>query len=180
MPEVQNPYAPPKSSLEPEGVRGFWRDGKILVLRMGSLLPNRCVKCNAPAEEPIKQRKVYWHHPVIYLVLFLNVLIYILVALVARKNAKINPGLCANHRKRRYLAIGLGWTGIILGALFAVVGGINDIPAFLLFGIVFLLGSSIAGLIFARIVFPKKIDKEFVFLKGCGNDFLDSLPDFKA
>jgi dolichol kinase len=107
-------------------------------------------------------------------------LIYILVALVARKNAKINPGLCANHRKRRYLAIGLGWTGIILGALFAVVGGINDIPAFLLFGIVFLLGSSIAGLIFARIVFPKKIDKEFVFLKGCGNDFLDSLPDFKA
>jgi hypothetical protein len=33
-------------------------------------------------------------------------------------------------------------------------------------------------MIFSRIVYPKRIDKEYVRLKGCGAEFLDSLPHF--
>ena len=29
-----------------------WRDGELLVMRNGATAPKRCVKCNAPAQEP--------------------------------------------------------------------------------------------------------------------------------
>src|SRR4051812_6755642 len=29
-----------------------WRDGKLLVMMKGGIAPKRCVKCNAPGQEP--------------------------------------------------------------------------------------------------------------------------------
>jgi hypothetical protein len=49
-----------------------------------------------------------------------------------------------------------------------------------LLGVLLTLGSVIGGLIFARIVHAKKIDKSYVRLKGCGIAFLDSLPPFSG
>jgi hypothetical protein len=39
-----------------------------------------------------------------------------------------------------------------------------------------MLGSIVTGMIMARIVYARKIDKSYVWLKGCGSEFLDSLP----
>jgi hypothetical protein len=50
-----NPYAPPKSleleeSFLVEHANAAWRDGKFLRVRTDAVLPDRCLKCNAPAE----------------------------------------------------------------------------------------------------------------------------------
>jgi hypothetical protein len=95
MTEEFNPCAPPSSSVEfvPEG--GAWRDGEVVVLDRKGLLPPRCVKCNEPAEEPVRTSKVYWHHPAIYLMVLLN----ILILLPACRSAPSDPATDALLKK---------------------------------------------------------------------------------
>jgi hypothetical protein len=169
-----NPYAPPRAGLEVQPAGGCWREGKALVMRAGSALPHRCVKCNEPAAQPIKARWVYWHHPGWYLLILVNVLVYVLVALVVRKRSKIAPGLCSRHRRRRRVFMAIGWGGFFLGLAFFFPGPLETAagPAI---GMLIIFAAILAGMSGARIVYPSRITKEEVRLKGCGAEFLDSL-----
>jgi hypothetical protein len=178
MPDPMNPFAPPKASLDPISLEGYWRDGKVLVLRPGCSLPPRCVKCNAPAEMPMKSRKVYWHPPWLYSLVVLAIPIYLIVALITRKQAKVAPGLCALHRKRYWQGIGVGWGGLLLGILLIVASAALDDCFLAVLGALLCFGAIVAGIILSRILLPVGIDKDFVRLKGCGQAFLDSLPEF--
>ena len=180
MTDFQNPYEAPKASLIPEGDGGVWRSGGALVTRPGSSLPPRCVKCNAPSMEPAKDRRVYWHHPALYLlIIFPGLLIYAIVALIVRKSALVNPALCAEHRQKRNLGLAIGWVGSLLGLVLMVAGpAAYDSCGLGVAGLLLFLGAIIAAMFMARIVYPERIDKDFVRLKGCGDAFLGSLPEF--
>ncbi len=39
-----------------------------------------------------------------------------------------------------------------------------------------LFASALTGMVLSRVVTARKIDKDYVWLKGCGPEFLDSLP----
>jgi hypothetical protein len=184
----RNPYAPSRASLtapssQPTASRSdgvtAWRNQKILVMIPDTPLPPRCVKCNAPADEPTKIRKVYWHHPAIYLVILINIVIYAIVAAIVRRRARVAAGLCAAHKKRRRMAILITWTSFIAGVgLLAWAAGdsTGNAGVFAAAAVAALLGSILAGVIAARVVYAQRIDKSFVWLKGCGAEFLDSLP----
>ena len=177
MSDSLNPYAPPTASLEP--VReGVWRDGKSVVLRPGSPLPPRCFKCNAPVETPAKKRKVYWHHPALYLLVLVNILIYAIVALIVRKKAEVDPALCPAHAKRRWMANAGGWIGVAVGIALAILGGSQENCGVMGLGAVVFLAAIVAAIILARVVYPERITTDFVRLRGGGRDFLDSLPEF--
>jgi hypothetical protein len=184
----RNPYAPSPASLAarpllPEGSRSdgvtAWRDQKILVMIPNTALPPRCVKCNAPAHEPTKLRKVYWHHPAIYLLILLNIIIYGIVAAIVRKRARVAAGLCAMHKKRRSLVVKLAWSGCFSG-IALLMYGFRDTTSnggvFAAAGMIAVLGSILAGIIGTRSVYAQKIEKSLLWLKGCGGEFLDSLP----
>jgi hypothetical protein len=47
---------------------------------------------------------------------------------------------------------------------------------FAIAGLLVLLVSILVGINMARIVYAQKIEKSHVWLKGCGAEFLDSLP----
>ena len=186
--DERNPYAPTPASLErgttsnQVHVTGVWRDGNVLVMQPGAPLPNRCVKCNESAEPPTGERKLYWHHPGIYALIIINMLIYIIVALVVRKSAIVSPGLCLEHQKRRRNAIIVAWLGVLLGfALFyaAAVTTSDNSAQLSLGGLLLLLAGIIWGIVFGRIVHAKRIDTAYVRLKGCGTQFLESLPPFQ-
>ncbi len=186
--EEPNPYAPSRASLSqpaqaPQAATAasIWRDADQLVALPGAELPPRCVKCNEAAVAPTRERKLYWHHPTLYLLILLNMLIYIVVALIVRKKAIVAPGLCSEHKKRRRIALTGVWAGFLGGLALLVMsmsdsvanGGILVLVATLLW-----IATAIGGVLFARIVYPKRIDKSYVRLKGCGAPFLDSLPEF--
>lgn len=173
-----NPFAPPKASLSPASPEGIWRDGRILVLTPGSALPPRCIKCNAPALQPQKPRKVYWHQPWIYLLILLNVLIYLIVALIVRKQAVVAPGLCPNHRRRHWIGIAVGWSSLPLFFAMVIASAATDECLWGILGLVAFLAALVTGIILSRIVLADRIDADFVRLKGCGNAFLDSFPEF--
>lgn len=181
-----NPYAPSRASLTATDRasaiddNSVWRDDNVLITLVGAEMPHRCIKCNEPADEPTKKRRVYWHHSALYLLL-ISPLIYAIVALVVRKKASVSAGLCTVHKKRRRNALIFGWTGTIAGLVLmshGLGGGGSGGGAEALVGILTILVSIIASIIFARVVYAKKIDKTYVRLKGCGVAFLDSLPQF--
>lgn len=182
-----NPYAPSQASLKAtdplptaDGAsHTIWRDGDVLVKLMGAEMPHRCVKCNEPADPPTKARKVYWHHPGLYLLLLINALIYVIVAIAVRKKAFVSAGLCKEHKSRRRIAMTLSWTGALGGIVLMYFGADSSFGIWgMIAGLVVILASIVGGLIFGRTVYARKIDKTYVRLKGCGIAFLDSLPQF--
>jgi len=185
-----NPYAPSRASLstsergsvaDRDAGNAVWRDGNVLITLIGAEMPRRCVKCNGPADQPTKVRKVYWHHPGLYLLLLINALIYAIVAAVVRRRAAVGAGLCIEHKKRRRIALTFAWTGALSGIVLMYIGMGSSAGAWgALLGVLLILASIIGGMIFARVVYAKKIDKTHVHLRGCGTAFLDSLPPFSG
>ncbi|WP_018604353.1 hypothetical protein [Uliginosibacterium gangwonense] len=159
-------------------VKGCWRDGKILVIARESALPHRCIKCNAPVAEGTKVRNVYWHHPALYLLILLQVLIYALVAVLVRKKARITFSLCAEHRGKYWKGLAVGWIGTLAGIGVTIHGVTGDQVWTTVEGSVLLLVSVVIGIGWTRLLSPQRIDEDYVRLRGCGRAFLDSLPDY--
>ncbi len=84
-----------------------WRDGKKLVLTKGAELPYRCIKTNAPADRLLK-RTLYWY-PVWVYVLLISPLIFVIVALIARKSAKVAIPVCDAIHRKRFKALLAAW-----------------------------------------------------------------------
>jgi hypothetical protein len=65
-----NSYAAPLTSGVPDAeivqaTGGTWREGKTLVMWKEAVLPDRCIRCNAPANGRRLIRKLNWHEPAI-------------------------------------------------------------------------------------------------------------------
>jgi hypothetical protein len=181
-----NPYAPSKATLAaPASVGGdsadVWRDGKWLVMDVDATLPHRCVKCNAPAEAPLKRQALYWHHPAIYLLLVFWIVIYVIVAVIARKRVNVEVGLCAEHHAAQRKALTIGLIGMFGSVPVAIGLGQLDQPGLaLLLGIGGFLGFVIFLTAKARILYAKRIDSDEARIGGCGREFLASLPSYRG
>lgn len=156
---------------------GVWREKSVLVMSRDARLPDRCVKCNQPTQERLKHT-FSWHHPAIYILLVAAWLIYLIVAMVVRKQATVELGLCDEHKQKRRRNILIMWALLLLGVVCFVIAIAGDdvSPAF--FGILLLLGGMIFGLATTRVAVPSKIDNRFVWLKGINKDYLDLLPQW--
>jgi hypothetical protein len=187
MSEV-NPFASPLSE-EPAGAvaaedwrsRCLYRKGRLLVMHKEAVLPDRCVKSNQPAHGRRLKRKLAWHHPVLYLILPADVLVYLITVLILRKRATIYVGLSEEWFRRRRRALVIGWTLIVGGAAMLGVGlasigqSPRALPAITL-GLLVALGGLIYVSRAARIVQAKWITNHFVWLKGVHPDYLATLP----
>lgn len=172
--EQSNPYAAPTSQLDTFSHQ-CKRDGKYLILPNGSDLPARCIKCNAPVEHDTKRITLYWHTPWLYLLVLLNILIYIVVGLIARRTHAVTPYLCEDHRRQRRIrmTIGLGFCFSSLALIFVAAQFQLDV----LFGLGFLgaFVSLLATIFMTRRLYANKITKEYVRIGGCGEAFLASI-----
>ena len=181
-----NPYAAPQSDTSAGILRvgtpgGIWREGSVLVMHKTAELPDRCVKCNAPAHGRRLTRNLSWHPPAWYLLILVSLLIYIIAALVVRHTAKIKIGLCAKHASQRRKRIAVGWLlGLGSIALLAVAGSQGYFSNALVWSWPVALAMFIASIVIAvlvsRLAVPTRIDRHYVWLKNIHPDFLDSLP----
>jgi len=154
---------------------GIWRNGKTLVMTKDAQLPDRCVKCNAFTNGRLR-RKFSWHHPAIYILLIVAWLFYLIVAMIVRKRATVDLGLCEEHSAKRRTYIWISWLlalGGVAGFVLAMIAG-DGTPA--LIGFLLLLTAIVFGVITTRVVYPSKIDDRFVWLKGVNAEYLNQLP----
>jgi hypothetical protein len=166
---------PPPPNISSSGV---WRDKSILIMTKDALLPNRCVKCNEPTDGSYLKRKLTWHHPAFYLLLFVAFVIYLIVALVVRQTATVGVGLCDRHREKRKRNILITWSLVSLGVGAFVLALLANDGLYALLGGLLLLGGTVYGIITIRIVGPSKIDHTSVWLTGVNKDYLNELPQW--
>ncbi len=178
MDQQPNPYAAPRAEtdLDPRfgGVgAALRREGDLLVVpTLGASFPPRCVICNQPAQRRLR-RKLFWHPPGYYALICIGALIYVIAAMIVRKSAAFEVGLCDEHLARRR-------NGIILGALGAplcFVAGIvvvDRLPAMTLVLIAVAFGLLVASLLMARVVTAARIQDNFAWIK-VGKPFLESI-----
>lgn len=149
-------------------------------MRKGAILPDRCIKCNFPANGYRLERNLAWHPPVWYLTLLISPLLYILVALFVRHKAKIQVGVCEQHRVQRSRAIAFSWVAI-LGGLVLIVGGASWIDSDwvaipVVVGLIMIVSGIFRGLIKAQFVTTKSIDEHHVWLSKVDPEYLNMLP----
>jgi hypothetical protein len=160
----------------PPGAGGVWRDGKTMVMAKGAYLPDRCVKCNAPANGLRLKRKLSWHHPLLYLLAFGAMLFYLILAMALSKRVTVDFGICAEHlrRRRTLMAIGLGL--LVAGILIPIVAFTYDYAGLGLLGILLAIFSVVWLILANRIVTVKKIDDYYLWLTGVNEQFLALFP----
>ena len=157
---------------------GVWRNKSTLVMSKNARLPNRCVKCNEPADVPPLKRRLTWHHPAFYLIIFVALLIYVIVALVVRQTANVEVGLCEKHKAKRKRDILITWSLVLLGVVGFALAIVASDGNYALLGLLLLLVGTVYGIVTTRIVNATRIDKDFVFLSGVNKDYLDQLPQW--
>lgn len=171
----QQPYFPPPS----HGLETIWRNNSVLVMTKEAALPDRCIKCNAPAGEQIK-RKLTWHHPALYLLILVSILVYAIVAMVVRKTAIVTLGLCEQHSSARRQNIWITCLLVFLSVVSFVLAGVLEEGLLAFGGAVFLLVGAVYGGVTLRIVAPTKIDNYFVWLKGVNRNYLQQFPEWRG
>lgn len=185
-----------------EPVGNIWRDGRKLVIPRNGLLPDRCVRCNQPAEGYRVNTTYTWRHPALsFLLPVLGLLIVpfvaktgpffsavkaeivvavvlvicLLISFVFSRSSKMGIPLCARHRKRRILGSAAAMAGVIVVVAISAgaVPRLRPIFAFTLF-----LGaaSAIALILAIRLLVPTRITRSHVFLTGACEEFLAELP----
>ncbi len=159
--------------------RLIWRRKLEIVTGRDAPFPDRCIRCNAPANGFKLKRELTWHSPGYY-ILLISPLIYIIVSMLVRKKAVLHIGLCEGHRASRKRAILIASITAILGVLFVVLTVVAEHGIFALIGLVLLLGALIYASLKATTISTTKIEKEIVSFKGAGQPFLDTLPEWNG
>jgi hypothetical protein len=161
---------------------GVWRSGNRLVMRTDAVLPDRCIKTNQAADGNRVQLRLRWHHPALYLVLLVNLIVYVIVATFVSKTAVVWMGLSETARRtqRRMRNLSLG---LVLGGLaLAVVTVFFELNPYLFFGGALSMFVAVPVYVWggARLVVPALIDGEYVWLTGVHPDYLDLLPEWDS
>jgi hypothetical protein len=155
-----------------------WRSQRQFILRSETPMPDRCVRCNAPANGYRLKRQLYWHPPAYYLLILISILVYAIVAICIRKKARIHIALCETHRAVRKWTMISCWLAAVLGLGAIIVGAANENGLVAVIGILLMLGGLIWGVAKVPTVSAAKIEKDFVWVKGGGREFLDDLPEW--
>ena len=165
-----------REGAKPVGSQTAWRDGANVVTYDKNSLPPRCCKCNQAVSGQPLSRKLYWHPAAYYLLIFVHLFIYVIVAICVRKRASVDVYLCGEHiRRRKRFAIG-GWAGAILGIALFIAGISNNVSWWTWSGVALFGLSIIGGLWGSSLVRAVRIKDNTVWLKGAGPQFLASLP----
>ena len=155
---------------------GIWRDGATLVMDKNARLPDNCVKCNAPANGSRVRKKLAWHHPLLYLLVFGAALFYVILAAALSKRATVEFPLCEEHKSRRRSFMTIGFVVMAIGLVLPFVGIAYEYPGVALFGVLLFL-IAVFWLVFAcRIAGVKKIDDRYAWLTGLNSEFLNHFP----
>jgi hypothetical protein len=169
----------PDGEVKPHGA--FAR-GRRLVARDGAVLPDRCIKCNAPAADGRATRRYSYNitdgPPSARFIPFIGRfvrLIWEIQQMLTRQRISVSLCLCKKHRLMRVLFMLATVIITPAGIGVALVGGRQQDTTQLVIGIIVaVIGIlCIMGTKTLTVVDPSSFDVSF---RGCGPRFLASLP----
>lgn len=177
------PYATPFAAAQ-QPAYAAWRDGLKLITPANAVLPPQCVKCGAPADGHYGQRTFWWHHPALLLLILVNILVFAIVALIVRKKAVVQLGLCAAHLARRRQVLAISWV-LGLGGVASLITGFyqmfeyrNDTAPLIgtLIALAMWITAAVLHTKLGAYLTPTIIDAQYAHFKGAGPEFLSLFP----
>ena len=170
-----SPYEPPKSTLIDTQQGDISRNGRYVIIHPDSEWPNRCFKCNEETDQN-KALTLTYINPWIYVSILINFLITIILALIFRKRFPIKLPLCESHQKKYKNLLIFQWA--MLGVIITgVIAGIyTDEPMYLFAAMIAFFPLVISSL-FGRLAHASRFRDDVLWIKGAGNEFLNSLPE---
>lgn len=162
---------------------GLFRDGKKLVVSRTAPMPPLCIKTGEPTDRYLT-RELRWHHPLVYVLLLTGVIPYLIAALMVQKKQRVRIYLTPERIKSRRIGLAIA-TVAALGGVTAFIAGIiqmeqeESLGALLVAGglLAFVIGLILA-LVYSNPVRAARIDDDHLWLKGAGQPFLATLPDW--
>jgi hypothetical protein len=175
------------------------REGNLLVMRIGTRTPDRCVYCNTDAggfrvtrkyAEQVTSTTTVAGADWVSGILALFSLLLVIAELAARKTGRVHLALCPRHRRIRRRRTIMGWM-LMVGALGLMIGGtvigiiksdwdsttrwttalLGGVPGLILF----FVGVAIVARA-QTVLSAKKISKSHLWLERAGEGFLATLP----
>ncbi len=178
----------------PKAAGGYVRGGR-LVVRDGASLPDRCIRCNAPAPEGrITKRFAYNQDesgpgigtmvPLFGRILWM---MWLLRRMKDREYLTVSYCVCKKHRAIKLAAIAAMAIGMIAGAIVFVIGIKNSDPSAqrhaeidsttIIIGVLIFFAGALCGLAISSVQVAAALSNG-AELKGAGKPFLDSMPQF--
>jgi hypothetical protein len=172
MHDAHDPYAAPTARLV-EAVshladaRRLRIEGKCLVAPREVELPPICVVSAAPVAgaQNRKRKKLYWHSPWLYLLVLVNLILYAIVAGLARRTARVGyslaPAVRRERLRRTWIAVGVFFGGVALIIIGASHGWFGTVGIGAL--------TCLAGAVltrWARVLWAERIEPDRVYLRG--------------
>jgi hypothetical protein len=138
---------------------GAWSGRGLLVVSHDAVLPQNCVKCGQPTNEPFLKRRFSWHPDWYVVLIFVGLLPYIIMAMVASKRMIVQVPLCSKHLER-YKALRLAAIFLLLGSIPEMTASGTWMPANyqglgVFAGFLALLAGLICLSIYGRVLRPK-------------------------
>jgi hypothetical protein len=161
-------------SGQPVGDAAVWRNKRTVVMGTRAVMPDRCVKCNAPAHGERLERHLQWQPSWCYLLIFLFIIPYLIASVMLYKTAKFNIGLCVAHQRARWMTIGAGWV-LLIGGIAVMQTGYEWL---LLVGPCAIVSGIIVAALGGRVIYALGISPVWIRFGGAGRPFLESLPEF--
>ncbi len=188
-----NPYEPPKANLVQDNSLGVKQCANgVVFVPTGADLPPRCVYCNQPAVQPMKERLFFYTPnwiPITFLAgaglifafeKFLFFYVYLVIccifATIFQKSRQVQVGLCDMHQRKKSNIFRISVLLAILSWMMIFVSSyMNFFPFASLFMLSMLVCSFIASRSRQVSIKSIKIDKEGCYLKGFDKRFLNGL-----
>lgn len=159
---------------------GAWSGRGLLVVSHGAVLPQNCVKCGRPTSESLLKRRFSWHPEWYVVLIFVGILPYLIMVMVASKRMIVQIPLCSKHREQ-YKALRLAGAFLLLGSIPEMIAAARWLPenyqgVGILAGFMALLAGLICLSIYNSVLRPKYIDNNFGFFRKVNREFLGLLP----
>ena len=131
----------------------------------------------ATAPEKRMKRTLYWYPPWVIIIVLFSLLIGLIVAMIVRKTAKVEVGLCDKHRAKRMRAMLIGAL-LAIGGFALLIAAIINSWGYAVLGAIVALIAGVVVMIRATLLTVKKMDDRIVWVKGVCSAYLDMLPEW--
>lgn len=159
------------------GAYGVRAEPPYVVVCDQAVLPARCIKTNELVTDVGMKRKLHWAHPALFLIILVNLLIFLVVYVLVRRPCTIRYFM-SPYAKRRQLLKQLFAVGVLFVGFFGMfVGTIVDSIEMIVLGVLLLCTGVVLLVIFLEAIsLVKHKDGEF-WIKGCCPEFVRSIQE---
>lgn len=159
-------------------------DRGTLLVPKKAVLPKICVKTGTTEGLREVKKTLYYYAPWVYILLFLNVIIFAIVASIIRKDGSVKFYVSRPVWEKRNRNLLITWLMILffLACIFSpiflenLVRHNEEVTLYLVIGgILGIFVAIIYGVFSTRIVYPSKIDDQNMWLNGVSKNVMDMM-----